>query len=114
AVVPLVSRAGTGIQLKTIEAFQAGYPAVTTSSSLRGIGAVPANVTVADDPAAFAGALTEAIAKSRKNGPQDVDGRAFNESQRAGIDKALARDLAKLAQRPAQRLHVSKTPALAG
>ena len=53
-VVPLISRAGSGVQLKTIETFELGLPAVATSRSLRGIGAVPANCTVADDPVEFA------------------------------------------------------------
>ena len=53
-VVPLISRAGSGVQLKTIETFELGLPAVATSRSLRGIGAVPANCIVADDPVEFA------------------------------------------------------------
>src|SRR5690606_29412733 len=49
-VVPLFSRAGTGVQLKTIETFELGLPAVATTLSLRGIEARPANCHVADDP----------------------------------------------------------------
>ena len=43
ACLPLVSRAGTGVQLKTLEAFELGLPSVATSSSVRGIARVPAN-----------------------------------------------------------------------
>jgi hypothetical protein len=52
AVVPLTSRAGTGVQLKTIETFELGLPSVATKRSLRGVDHVPANCTVTDDPVA--------------------------------------------------------------
>ena len=82
AVVPLISRAGTGVQLKTIEAFELGLPAVATSSSLRGVGHVPANCVVADDPAAFAAALERAASGEFA----DADGAAFYRRQRAELD----------------------------
>ena len=54
AVVPLISRGGTGVQLKTIETFELGMPSVATRASLRGIGEIPGNCAVADDPVEFA------------------------------------------------------------
>lgn len=88
AVVPLISRAGTGVQLKTIEAFEQGLPSVATRSALRGIASLPENCAVADDAAAFADALVRAA-----GAPRDVDGRAFHEGQRAALDAALRHGL---------------------
>ncbi|PSJ51699.1 glycosyltransferase [Kumtagia ephedrae] len=92
ACVPLISRGGTGVQLKTIETFELGLPSVATSSALRGIAEKPANCVVADDPRAFAAALRKAVAA----GPRHVDGRGFYEAQRAALDRAIARGLAAL------------------
>lgn len=92
AVVPLVSRAGTGVQLKTIETFELGLPSVATSHSLRGISYVPANCTVSDDPADFAAALLAA-----RNGGHDLDGGAFHRAQRAALDEAVRKALARFA-----------------
>jgi glycosyltransferase involved in cell wall biosynthesis len=89
AVVPLISRAGTGVQLKTIEAFELGLPTVATKSSLRGISGIPTNCTVADDPAAFAAALERAAAGEAT----DVDGAAFYRRQRAELDARVRRGL---------------------
>lgn len=92
AVVPLISRGGTGVQLKTIETFELGLPSVATSSALRGIAHMPANCVLADDPRAFAGALRAAAGR----GPVLVDGRGFYEAQRAELDRRIARGLATL------------------
>ena len=89
AVVPLISTAGSGVQLKTIETFELGLPSVATSRSLRGIGWRPANCVVADDPVAFAAALQAAAARA----PAAVDGAAFHAAQRAALDRAVARGL---------------------
>jgi hypothetical protein len=93
-VVPLISRAGTGVQLKTIETFELGLPSVATTRSLRGIGHIPANCVVTDDPAEFASALEQAA-----RGAEDVDGALFHASQRAALDAAIARGLAVLRTR---------------
>ena len=85
AVVPLISTAGSGVQLKTIEAFELGLPAVATTKSLRGISAIPPNCVVTDDPRAFARALEQAA----RGAPQDVDGRGFFESQRNALDRQI-------------------------
>lgn len=95
AVVPLISTAGSGVQLKTIETFELGLPSVATSLSLRGIGEPPANCVVADDPVAFARALEEAATGT----PRDIDGRAFFERQLSGLDRNILRGLAALEDR---------------
>lgn len=91
-VIPLISQAGTGVQLKTIETFELGLPAVATRSSLRGIVDVPENCTVADDPAAFALALTHAT----RLRPVDGDGRAFHAAQLRSMDRQIQGGLAAL------------------
>jgi len=91
-VVPLISRAGTGVQLKTIETFELGLPSVATSRSLRGISGIPANCVVADEPRAFAEALVAAV----RNPMADADGRGFHAAQRAALDREIARGLERL------------------
>jgi len=91
AVIPLISTAGSGVQLKTIEIFELGLPSVATSRSLRGIGYRPDNCVVADDPVAFAAALEAAVADIR-----DVDGSAFHRRQVKALDAAIAVGLEKL------------------
>ena len=97
-VIPLISRVGTGVQLKTIEIFELGLPSVATSSSLRGIAARPQNCVVVDDPAAFAEALTRAV---RAPMP-DADGHRFYEAQRAALDERVAAGLARLDMRSSE------------
>lgn len=91
AVIPLISTAGSGVQLKTIETFELGLPSVATSRSLRGIDHRPANCFVTDDPAAFAGALEAAAADVK-----DVDGSAFHRRQIKALDAAIRLGLEKL------------------
>ena len=86
ACVPLVSRAGTGVQLKTLEAFELGLPSVATSSSVRGIARVPDNCVVQDDPKLFAEALVTAARFGKK---ADIDGRVFHANQKAQMLSAL-------------------------
>lgn len=93
-VLALSSRAGTGVQLKTIEAMQLGLPAVATSLSCRGFTALPANFTVADDPAGFAAALAARVRAARAGDSQRLDGAAFMAGQRVALADALARGLA--------------------
>jgi hypothetical protein len=92
AVVPLIAQAGTGVQLKTIEAFENGLPCIATSRSLRGIAHLPTNCRVADDPAAFAAEMT-VMAADRV---ADVDGSAFHRAQRHALDNRIARGLEAL------------------
>lgn len=94
ALVPLVSRGGTGVQLKTIETFEMGLPSVATTSSLRGIAHRPDNCVVTDDPRAFAAAMMTLA----RDGPRDVDGRAFHASQRNALDRQIRHGLRALAE----------------
>lgn len=98
-VVPLISRAGTGVQLKTIETFEQGLPSVATSSALRGISYKPENCILADDPQDFA----EALVKSAAGAPRDVDGSAFHAAQRSALDKAVLRGLVKAGFAPQRK-----------
>ncbi len=92
--VPLVSRAGTGVQLKTIEVFELGLPCVTTTLSLRGIEALPASCRRADDAAEFARACVELVAAP----PADLDGRAFHKAQQDALDRQIRLGLLSLAE----------------
>ena len=96
AVIPLVARGGTGVQLKTIETFEAGLPCVATTLSLRGIGTKPANCLVSDDPAEFARLLADHAKGVRSGSVADADGNAFLNSQREALDAALRHGLAQL------------------
>ncbi len=88
AVVPLISRAGTGVQLKTIETFELGLPSVATRHSLRGMAIRPDNCVVADDAQQFADLLVDAVDKSR-DGKADRDGRSFQNKQVQALDQEI-------------------------
>jgi hypothetical protein len=98
-IVALSSRAGTGVQLKTVETMQLGLPAVATGMSLRGFSAVPENFSRAETPEAFAQVLVERLAAIRAGDPQRRDGAAFVASQRAALTAALAQGLAAAVRR---------------
>jgi glycosyltransferase involved in cell wall biosynthesis len=93
-IVALSSRAGTGVQLKTIEAMQLGLPAVATKLSCRGFTAPPANFSFAETPQDFAAELVARLAVIRGGDPQRLDGAAFMAGQRRALAEALARGLA--------------------
>lgn len=99
AVVALTSRAGTGVQLKTIETFELGLPSVATTRSLRGIDHRPDNCQVSDDPAEFARLLVAAAAD-----PRDVDGRDFYRRQRDALDRRIRIGLGKLGRRELEKV----------
>ncbi|MFP5076316.1 glycosyltransferase [Rhizobium sp. YIM 134829] len=99
-VVPLVSRGGTGVQLKTIETFEAGMPSVATPSSLRGIDRVPPNCLVADTPEAFAEALVAQVQAVREGRLGPISGHAFHATQKAALLSTLAAGLAAFAREP--------------
>lgn len=96
ALVPLISRAGTGVQLKTIETFELGMPSVATTHSVRGISTIPDNCTLTDDPEAFAAAIVERVGKIHAGDRQRLDGNAFTQSQTEGMDRAILRGLEAL------------------
>ncbi|MGH6761855.1 MAG: glycosyltransferase [Phyllobacterium sp.] len=96
AVIPLISRAGTGVQLKTIETFELGLPCVATSLSVRGISAIPANCLTADDPREFAGALNGMVKRVRAGENLVLDGRSFHASQIRHLDQAIGSGIAYL------------------
>jgi glycosyltransferase involved in cell wall biosynthesis len=64
-VLAVPSTAGTGVQIKTLDAVATGLPVVATSVALRGIDDPPSTVTLADDPRAFAAALARLAAQPR-------------------------------------------------
>lgn len=97
-VVPLASRVGTGVQLKTIETFELGLPAVATTNALRGISAIPANCVTADRADAFAQAVVRLVEQSRAGEHLDCDGRSFHAMQLHGLVSALAKGLGHLAR----------------
>lgn len=96
AVVPLISRGGTGVQLKTIETFELGMPSVATRASLRGIGALPPNCSVTDDPADFARLLTERVAEVHGGDHKRLSGRVFHQAQKARLLETLDQGLSCL------------------
>ncbi|MEP0942514.1 MAG: glycosyltransferase family 4 protein [Rhizobiaceae bacterium] len=96
-VVPLISRGGTGVQLKTIEVFQAGRACVATSSSLRGIDVLPANCAQADTEEAFSQALIAMIEKEKLENMPTVDGGLFKLKQKQNLALALQQGIAALA-----------------
>ncbi len=96
----LTSRAGTGVQLKTIEAFGRGMPAVATRSSLRGFDEYPANVIRQDDPAAFAAAIIHLAGQARAGTLETVRGEDFVAKQRRRMDAAVFQGLATLQLSP--------------
>ncbi|MGL4438930.1 MAG: glycosyltransferase [Bosea sp. (in: a-proteobacteria)] len=95
SVIALASRAGTGVQLKTIEALQLGLPAVATTLSMRGLGQPPANVRMADEPAAFAAALVEHVAGCNAGDVQRLDGSVFMHQQSNALSRAISTGLSK-------------------
>jgi hypothetical protein len=94
-VMALTSRAGTGIQLKTLECFELGLPAVATASSLRGISERPAGLHIADEPAAFAQSLVELVGLVQAGQLPREAGDAFIAARKAlrreAVDAAIAR-----------------------
>ena len=89
AVIPLPSTAGTGVQLKTIETFEAGLPSVATPLAVRGIENVPPNCTVTDDPVSFAEALVEKLQAASRGDSMQTDGRLFHARQKKMLLEAV-------------------------
>ncbi|KAB0680385.1 glycosyltransferase [Aureimonas leprariae] len=96
-VIALASKGGTGVQLKTIEAFEEGIPAVATPSALRGVATMPGNVAVADDAREFAAALIDAVAGERDGRVRRGGGPAFALAQRRSLAAAVKEAVTRLA-----------------
>lgn len=103
-VVPLISRTGTGVQLKTIETFELGMPSVATRNALRGVAAHPDGCIVADDAESFAAALATMVKAARAGTLEMSCGRDFHASQLAGMTRALNDGLGRLAARVSKPL----------
>ena len=84
------------MQLKTIETFEMGLPAVGTPSSVRGMASLPGNVVIADTQAAFAEALKNHVRDQRTGVIEDSDGSVFRKRQLVGMNFALRDALAAL------------------
>lgn len=72
AAIAVPAVAGSGVQVKTLDAIASGAPVVTTTVGLRGIDDAPPSVRVADDPEGFAAALRAAV-----DAPRTEDGIAW-------------------------------------
>lgn len=71
AAVAVPAVAGSGVQVKTLDAIASGSPVVATTVALRGIDDPPEGVQVADEPDRFAAALRTAAAGPRNDaGPR--------------------------------------------
>lgn len=95
-VIALATKGGTGIQLKTLETFEEGLPAVATAPALRGVDRLPENVIVADDALGFATGLEEMVRVDWEGRSLRVDGGAFALRQRNALSQGIARGLAIL------------------
>jgi hypothetical protein len=95
-VVPLASRGGTGVQLKTIETFEMGLPCVATPSAVRGVARVPENCRVESDAAGFADALKQSVDRVRSGDRMTVDGSVFHQRQLASLKAEIARTLSAI------------------
>ncbi|URK88509.1 glycosyltransferase family 4 protein [Rhizobium sp. RCAM05350] len=96
AVLPLISRGGTGVQLKTVETFELGMPCVATSASLRGIEALPDNCAVSDDPVRICLPVDrEGQRRCRQGNRQRLSGSVFHQAQKTRLlemmDEGLSR-----------------------
>lgn len=92
-VIPLISREGTGIQLKTLETFEFGLPSVATRSSVRGIEHIPPNCILADNDEDYAKALVELVFSSRATGSKIHNGATFIHTQRQLLFSSLVNGL---------------------
>lgn len=113
-VMALATKGGTGVQLKTIETFEEGLPAVATTAALRGVDRLPENVRVADDAAGFAAALCESVAGERQGAVQRCSGFGFMLAQRQALSAGVQAGLANLAFALAHPARPTETDAAAG
>ncbi|MEM6460479.1 MAG: glycosyltransferase family 4 protein [Pseudomonadota bacterium] len=105
AVIPLASTAGTGVQLKAIEVFEAGLPSVATSQAVRGIAQVPENCTIANESADFASALISKVEMVRQGTETSLDGRLFHKNQKQSLAAAIERGVNAISRNTARKGH---------
>ncbi len=101
--IALTSRAPTGVLTEAVEVLQRGMPTVATPASVRGIGWLPMNCLVAEDPRAYAAALAKLVRDLRSERSAPTDGHAFVEAQQRGLRNGIAVGLAALRGEPAAR-----------
>jgi len=88
-VIAIPATAGSGVQVKTLDAIASGRPTVATPLAMRGIDEPPASVRIADDPAGFAAAVTESL--SRPPRPQETEAaRAWSARRRSSFAAAVS------------------------
>jgi polysaccharide biosynthesis protein PslH len=95
-VVAIPTRAGTGVQVKALDAISAGVRIVATGLALRGVDDVPEYVELADEPSRFAGALARAIAAGGDPSDLQRHGRAWARERRATFEARVAESVAQL------------------
>jgi hypothetical protein len=71
-VIAVPSVAGSGVQVKTLDAIASGRPVVATSVALRGVERPPATVSVGDRPETFATLLADALDDARAAGSPGI------------------------------------------
>jgi hypothetical protein len=94
-VVAIPAVAGAGIQVKTLDAIAAGAWIVATPLALRGVADPPGSVTVAAEPAAFAGELRSLLEADATLAPADA-GVAWAERRRGAFAAQVAHELDSL------------------
>lgn len=95
-IIPLISREGTGVQLKTIETFEMGLPTVATKSSLRGLDQLPSNCVVADGGKEFAKALVDMSDRIKSGEELKINGSNFHQQQLSQLLTSLEGGLKQL------------------
>jgi glycosyltransferase involved in cell wall biosynthesis len=75
-------RGGSGLQTKVVEAMATGTPVVATTFGNEGIGAQPGSeITIADDPAAFAAAVLALLGDPAARDRQAAAAHAYGERE---------------------------------
>lgn len=93
-VVAVPAVAGSGVQVKTLDAIASGVPVVATSHATRGLGDLPESVSVTDDPAAFARELQRLAAERDR---LRAAGLAWSEGRRRRFHETVEDSIRELA-----------------
>jgi hypothetical protein len=88
-VVAAPSVAGSGVQVKTLDAIAAGRPVVATPVATRGLDNLPSAVRVEETPEAFAAAVAEALREPADAGGSQSWAQARTEGFREQVRAAL-------------------------